>query len=92
MDRITRTVPTKFWNDHVYRCEGESPVGAVVKANSKTTTVEFTDEEFKNFQSDADYYADSARTGEFRRSDDSHLWSIGQSAIKTMEALDKQAN
>lgn len=86
----TLTVPATFWNDHSYRCSGEYPVGTVIKANARTVTVTFTADELSNFEQDADYYADCARSGEWSRADDPHLWGIGQSAIRTMAALTKQ--
>lgn len=89
---MTLRVPATFWYDHAYRNSGEYPVGTVVKDSGRTVTVKFTQEEFYNFESDADYYADCARYGEWTRSDDPGLWSIGQSAIRTILAIRKQTS
>jgi hypothetical protein len=86
----TLTVPATFWYDHSSRTSEEYPVGTVIKSNSRTVTVTFTQDEFDNFEQDADYYADCARSGEWTRSDDPQLWAIGQSAIRTMGAITKQ--
>jgi hypothetical protein len=86
----TLTVPRTFWYDHSYRTDGEYPVGTVISENARTVTVTFTQPELDNFESDADYYADCARSGEWNRADDPQLWAIGQSAVRTMAAIRKQ--
>lgn len=86
----TLTLPARFWHDHSYRCSGEYPVGTIVEQTTYTVTVKFTQIELENFETDADYYAYCARSGEWNRADDPHLWGIGQSAIRAMEALAKQ--
>jgi hypothetical protein len=86
----TLTLPRTFWSDHSWRTQDDYPVGTVVKEATRTVTVTFTQLELDNLQSDADYYADCARSGEWSRSDDPSLWAIGQSAIRTMAAIHKQ--
>ena len=86
----TLTVPRTFWDDHSWRTQDDYPVGTVVKETARTVTVTFTQPELDNFESDVDYYADCARQGEWTRSDDPALWSIGQSAIRTLAAMQKQ--
>lgn len=86
----TLTVPRTFWDDHSYRTSGEYEVGNVVKDGKRTVTVAFTQAAIDNFWSDADYYADCARSGEWSRADDPHLYGIGQSAIRALAAIKKQ--
>ena len=86
----TLTVPRLFWDDHSWRTAEDYPVGTEVKSTARTVTVEFTQAEFDNFESDADYYADCARCREWNRADDPTLWAIGQSAIRTMAAIARQ--
>jgi hypothetical protein len=86
----TLTVPRTFWYDHSWRTGDEYPVGTIIRETSRTVTVTFTQVEFDNFESDADYYADCARSGEWSRSDDPSMWAIGQSAVRTMAAIRKQ--
>ena len=86
----TLTVPRTFWYDHSYRTGHEYPVGTIVRETTRTVTVTFTQAEFDNLESDADYYADCANNREWSRSEDATLYAIGQSAIRTMAAIRKQ--
>ena len=85
----TITVPLTFWRDHSWRTSEEYPVGNIIKEGKRTATVAFTQAEWDNFYSDADYYADCAQQGEWSRSEDPALWAIGQSAIRAMNAIRK---
>lgn len=85
---VTLSVPTMFWDDHYNRTDDEC--GAPVKTGVKKTTVEFgTADALHNFMSDAAYYADMWKGGEWRRDDDPGLYSLGRSAMTTKNFIRK---
>lgn len=85
---VTLSVPTMFWDDHYNRTDDAT--GTPVKAGPKKTTVAFdSPDALHNFMSDAAYYADSWKGGEWRRDDDPGLYSLGRSANTTKEFIRK---
>lgn len=78
MNQITVTIPARFYWDHVER---DCSRGTVVKSTKSKVTVTFTDEEFDDLLSDAEYYSDASQFSE------PWLRGLSSSARATLKVL-----
>ena len=81
------SVPTKFFKDHVSRCDAKDACGGnpikVVKPGAKLTTVELHESQHKDLLSDADYYD----YDKWSKQDEPEAHGLAPSARATKSAL-----
>jgi len=73
-------VPTLFYKDHQYRTPHSA--GTVIKVGKLISEVEFTQEQFDDLLSDADYYASFKGSEDYEENK-----NIVDSAITTLKRL-----
>lgn len=80
------TVPTRFYLDHINRCElcYEHPLKAV-KVGKLLTTLDLDEEMYADLYSDADYYSSLKGTSDYQENRD-----IVDSSINTIKRLQKE--
>lgn len=80
------TVPTRFYLDHINRCElcYEHPLKAV-KVGKLMATLDLDGEMYADLYSDADYYSSLKGTADYQENRD-----IVDSSINTIKRLQKE--
>lgn len=80
------TVPTRFYLDHINRCElcYEHPLKAV-KVGKLLATLDLDEEMYADLYSDADYYSSLKGTADYQENRD-----IVDSSINTIKRLQKE--